>query len=144
MGHPFPKLAKKQIAAGVNANNCAAVVLYACLGIFLYLPQLTIDNKKAIICGFNTIAAAWGAYFISKRWVNNWTPSLFTGFVYGFGPYALSFEVFHPLAGLSIYRVSVVLHSQIQHCDRHLKQVDSPIVRGGNIVRHILVIHDRI
>ena len=108
MGNSFPELAKKKIAAGISINDIAPVVLYACFGIFLYLPTLGINNAK-FFCGFNTVAAAWGAYLISKRWVNNWTPSFFTGAVYGFGPFALSFEVFHPLAGLSFAMVPWLL-----------------------------------
>ena len=99
MGSSFPELAKKRIAAGISVNNIAAIVLYACFGIFLYLPALGVDNSK-VLCGFNTVTAAWGAYLLSKRWVNNWTPSVLAGAVYGFGPFALSFEMFHPLTGL--------------------------------------------
>jgi len=109
MGNSFPELAKKRIAAGISANDIAAVALYLCLAVFLYLPQFHVDNKKAVLCGFNTVAAAWGAYFISKRWINNWTPSLFAGAVYGFGPFALSFEMFHPFAGLSFAMVPWLL-----------------------------------
>ncbi|MHC4949505.1 MAG: hypothetical protein ACYTEU_00755 [Planctomycetota bacterium] len=107
MGNPFPELAKKRFATSASINDIAAIVLYACLGIFLYLPTLNVDIK--LVCGLNTAAAAWGAYFISKRWVKNWTPSLFAGAVYGFGPFALSFETFHPLAGLSFAMVPWLL-----------------------------------
>jgi hypothetical protein len=108
MGNSFPELAKKRIAAGIRVNDIAAIVLYACFGIFLYLPALGVDNSK-VLCGFNTVTAAWGAYLLSKRWVNNWTPSLFAGAVYGFGPFALSFEMFHPLTGLSFAMVPWLL-----------------------------------
>ena len=108
MGNSFPELAKRRIAAGIRVNDMGAVALYACFGIFLYLPTLGVNNAK-IVCGFNTIVAAWGAYHISKRWVNNWTPSLTAGAVYGFGPFALSFEMFHPLAGLSFAMVPWLL-----------------------------------
>ncbi|MHC5000626.1 MAG: hypothetical protein ACYTE1_07415, partial [Planctomycetota bacterium] len=82
MGNSFPELAKRRIAAGIRVNDMGAVALYACFGFFLYLPTLGVNNAK-IVCGFNTIVAAWGAYHISKRWVNNWTPSLTAGAVYG-------------------------------------------------------------
>ncbi|MHC4554287.1 MAG: hypothetical protein ACYSUS_03165 [Planctomycetota bacterium] len=108
MGNSFPELAKRRIAAGIRVNDMGAVALYACFGFFLYLPTLGVNNAK-IVCGFNTIVAAWGAYHISKRWVNNWTPSLTAGAVYGFGPFALSFEMFHPLAGLSFAMVPWLL-----------------------------------
>ena len=108
MGHSFPELAKKRIAAGTSANDIAAIALYLCLAVFLYLPGPGVTNFKAV-CGMNAVAAAWGAYFISRRWVNNWTPSLFAGAVYGFGPFTLSFGIFHPLAGLSLVMVPWLL-----------------------------------
>ena len=108
MGKAFPDLAKQHIAAGIRINDIAAVALYACFGVFLYLPTLNVDNFK-IVCGINAVIAAWGAYFLSKRWVNSWTPSLTVGAVYGFGPFALSFEMFHPLAGLSFAMVPWLL-----------------------------------
>lgn len=108
MENPFPELAKKRIAAGTNAYDIAAIGLYICFAVFLYLLGHGVNNVKAV-CGINAVAAAWGAYFISKRWINNWTPSLFTGAVYGFGPFALSFELFHPAAGLSFAMVPWLL-----------------------------------
>ena len=104
MGNSPVELAKKRIGAGVSVNDLAAVVLYGCFGVFLYGP-----GKHLLLYGSTTVAAAWGAYFISKRWVNNWTPSFFTGAVYGFGPFALSFGLFHPLAGLSFAMVPWLL-----------------------------------
>jgi hypothetical protein len=108
MENSFPELAKKRIVTGMSVNDIAAAVFYFCLAVFLYLPVPGVDNVKAV-CGINIVAAAWGAYFISKRWINNWTPSFFTGAVYGFGPFALSFEMFHPLAGLSVAMVPWLL-----------------------------------
>jgi hypothetical protein len=108
MGNSFPKLAKKRITAGISTNDIAAVAIYACFGVFLYFPALAVD-KSIMICGINSVAAAWGTYLLSKRWVNNWTPSFFAGAVYGFGPFALSFEMFHPLTGLSFSMVPWLL-----------------------------------
>lgn len=109
MGNSFPELAKKRIAAWISVNDIAALILCASLAVFLFLPQLNIDNTRAILCGLNTVTAAWGAYFLSKRWINNWTPSLAAGIVYGLGPFALSFETFHPLAGLSFAMIPWLL-----------------------------------
>lgn len=108
MGNAFPKLAKKRFSAGVDTNDIAAVFLYVCFGIFLYLSALSSCQSK-LICGINSVTAAWGAYFIGKRWINNWTPLLFSGCVYGFGPFALSFRIFHPLAGLSFAMIPWLL-----------------------------------
>ena len=104
MGNSFPVLTKKRITAGMNTNDIAAFVIFACFSVFLYAPNLRV-NVAQIFCGFNAMAAAWGAYFLGKRWINNWTPLLTAGAVYGFGPFALSFETFHPLAGLSFAMV---------------------------------------
>ena len=108
MGNSFPELTKKRITAGMNTNDIAAFVIFACFSVFLYAPNLRV-NVAQVFCGFNTMAAAWGAYFLSKRWINNWTPLLMAGAVYGFGPFALSFETFHPLAGLSFAMVPWLL-----------------------------------
>lgn len=108
MGHSFPALGKQRLSRGIQINDIAAVILYACFSIYLYLPSAK-GNTLQIFCGFNAMTAAWGAYYISKRWVNNWTPSLFAGAVYGLGPFALSFGAFHPLAGLSFVMVPWLL-----------------------------------
>ncbi|MEN8126709.1 MAG: hypothetical protein ABFR90_02770 [Planctomycetota bacterium] len=100
MGNSLPELAKKRMSAGIRVHDLAALVLYAAFAVLLYLPSLGVDNLK-FACSFNSVAAAWGTYFLSKRWVNNWTPLFFAGVVYGFGPFALSFVEFLPLAGLS-------------------------------------------
>jgi hypothetical protein len=108
MGNSFPELAKKRIAAGTSASDIAVVALYICLAVFVYLPVPGANHLK-VAFGINAVAAAWGAYFISKRWIKDRTPSLFAGAVYGFGPFALSFEMFHPLAGLSFAMVPWLL-----------------------------------
>jgi hypothetical protein len=108
MGNPFPGLTKKRFVAGTSANDIAAVVIYTCFSVFLYLPNLRV-NSAQVFCGFSAMTAAWGAYLLSKRWINNWTPSLTAGAVYGFGPFALSFEMFHPLASLSFAMVPWLL-----------------------------------
>jgi len=108
MGYSFPELGKQRLLSRITINDIAVVVLYGCFSIYLYLPSVGVNNAR-VFCGFNAMAAAWGAYFLSKRWVNNWTPSVLTGAAYGFGPFALSFGAFHPLAGLSIVMVPWLL-----------------------------------
>ncbi|MHC5140858.1 MAG: hypothetical protein ACYSOD_02455, partial [Planctomycetota bacterium] len=108
MGNSFPELTKKRITAGMNTNDIAALVIFVCFSVFFYAPNLRV-NVAQVFCGFNATAAAWGTYFLSKRWINNWTPLLTAGAVYGFGPFALSFETFHPLAGLSFAMVPWLL-----------------------------------
>jgi len=108
MGHSFPELGKQRLLSGITINDIATLILYVCFSVYLYLPSVGVNNAH-VFCGFNAMAAAWGAYFLSRRWVNNWTPSLLTGAAYGFGPFALSFGVFHPLAGLSFAMVPWLL-----------------------------------
>ena len=108
MGQSFPELTKKRLAGPINANDIAAAILYGCFAVYLYGSPNGV-SKARIFYAFNAISAAWGAYFLSKRWVNNWTPSLLAGAVYGFSPFILSFAAFHPLAGLSIIMVPWLL-----------------------------------
>ncbi len=108
MGHSFPELGRQRLLSRITINDITAVILYGCFSIYLYLSSIGVSNAR-VFCGFNAMAAAWGAYFLSKRWVNNWTPSVLTGAVYGFGAFALSFAAFHPLAGLSIVMVPWLL-----------------------------------
>ena len=108
MGNSFPELAKKRIAAGIGANDIAAVVLYGGLASFLCLHTGNTD-KTMIIFAASSVAAAWGAYFVSRRWINGWMPSLFAGAVYGFGPFSVSFEMFHPLTGAAVVMVPWLL-----------------------------------
>ena len=108
MEHSFSKVGKKHIAAGVSGNDLAAIVLYACFSGLLCLHAGGI-SKTVFAFAVNATAAAWGAYFVSRRWMHNWTPSLFAGAIYGFGPFAISFELFHPLASLSFTLVPWLL-----------------------------------
>ena len=101
MDSPLSGLAKKQLTARARGMDCAAALLYIVFFAYLYTPSIGIFNTSLILCCVNLFSAAFGAYFLSKRWLNNWAPSLFAGLVYGFGPFALSFKTFHPAAGLS-------------------------------------------
>jgi len=104
MKKALPEITAKRITAGISANDIAAAAIYACFAVFLCMHAGKV-NKAVVAFAVNGVAAAWGAYFVSRRWVNNWTPSLFAGAVYGFGPFAVSFELFHPLASLSFMMV---------------------------------------
>lgn len=108
MGHPFPELVNKRLTNQMKVGDFAAFLLYLGLSLFLFLPFLNADRFK-VVCVANSAFAAWGAYYVSKRWVNNWTPSFFAGTAYGLGPFALSFAVFHPMAGFSFVMVPWLL-----------------------------------
>lgn len=80
----------------------AALGLYAILSGYLHWPYFSDIGIRQSLFIVNPVIAAWGAYFLSKRWVNSWTPSLLAGAAYGFSPFALSFAAFQqPVAGLS-------------------------------------------
>ena len=80
----------------------SALGLYLIFSAYLYWPYIRDIGGQGILFAINPVVAAWGTYFLSKRWVNNWTPSVLAGAVYGFSPFALSFAGFQqPVAGLS-------------------------------------------
>ncbi|MHC5089996.1 MAG: hypothetical protein ACYSOT_10350, partial [Planctomycetota bacterium] len=110
MANAFPEFAKKRFAAGIRVDDITAAVVYVCLAGLLYFPTPGL-RRVQLLYALNAVAAAWGGYFLSKRWVSNRTPSIIAGGVYGFGPFALSFASpnFHPLAGLAIAMVPWLL-----------------------------------
>ena len=101
MESPLSELSKRYLTARIRRMDCIAAVLFIILSIYLYQPSIAPSKATLLLYGLNLFLAALGTYFLSKRWVNNWTPSVFAGAIYGFGPFALSFKTFHPVAGLS-------------------------------------------
>ena len=108
MGNSLPELAKKYTASRNRRLDCVAGILYLLLSVYLFGTSIA-TSKALALFSINTIFSATGVYLLSRRWINDWTPSLFAGAVYGFGPFALSFEMFHPLAGFSFAMVPWLL-----------------------------------
>jgi hypothetical protein len=81
-------------------NDFFALACYIVLSGWLLLPYRQQFARFDFLFAVNPVAAALGVYFLSRRWMSSWTPSLVAGAVYGFGPYALSFSIYHPLAGV--------------------------------------------
>lgn len=101
MGKTPVNLSKQTLPAGA-ANFSAALFLYIALSVYLFRPYLGMMSGYRFLYVINPVAAAWGAYFLSRRWLNNWTPSVLAGAIYGFSPFALSFASFQqPVAGFS-------------------------------------------
>lgn len=93
---------KRRLLGGRPELYGAALGLYIALSIYLHWPYFGQLRPHQFLFVINPVAAAWGTYFLSKRWVNNWTPSVLAGAVYGFSPFVLSFAGFQqPVAGLS-------------------------------------------
>ena len=99
MGKKSVNLSQRPLPVGAVEKTISALVLYIALSVYLYFGKVSGRNLLFII---NSVTAAWGAYFVSRRWVTHWTPSLIAGAIYGFSPFAISFGVFQqPVAGLS-------------------------------------------
>ena len=94
--------APKRLLGGRPELFLSALGLYLVFSGYLYWPYFKDIGGYRLLFFVNPVVASWGAYFLSKRWVNNWTPSVLAGAVYGFSPFALSYAGFQqPVAGLS-------------------------------------------
>ena len=97
---------KRTLLTGKPQRYGSALGLYIALSIYLYWPYMGGFRPHQFLFLINPVVAAWGTYFLSKRWVNNWTPSVLAGAVYGFSPFALSFAALQqPVAELSFVMV---------------------------------------
>ena len=79
-----------------------AIAIYIGLAVYLYQPYFKNFDALKILLLVNSCAAAAGAYLLSRRWVSDFLGSFLAACVYGFGPFLLSFGLFHPTAGLII------------------------------------------
>lgn len=102
MGKASASQSKQTLSLGSSPQCIFALFLYVALSIYLFRPYFGLLSGYNLLYVINPVAAAWGTLLLSRRWVNNWTPSLLAGAIYGFSPFALSFGVFQqPVAGLS-------------------------------------------
>ncbi len=110
MERAFPNLSKKGLSFGVVEKYLFALVLYIIFSVFLFWSHFEQLKGYQLLYLINPVAAASGAYFLSRRWVCNWTPSLVAGAVYGFSAFSLSFGGSHqPIPGLSFVMVPWLL-----------------------------------
>jgi hypothetical protein len=78
-----------------------AAGLYLLWAVLLFSPQNRDLSSFKFLYVANPVVAALGLFLLSRRWLAGWTPSALAGLLYGFGPFALSFLGFHPVAGLT-------------------------------------------
>jgi hypothetical protein len=83
--------------------------LYLLWAWFLFAPHYHKLSGFKFLYLVNSIAAAFGTFLLSRRWLADWTPSALSGLFYGFGPFGLSFTGFHPIAGLTFAAVPWLL-----------------------------------
>lgn len=100
MGKSGVNLLKPSLPA--EAKYSAVLLLYLAFSVYLFGPYFGNLSGYQFLYVINPAAAAAGGYFLSRRWINHWMPSVLAGAVYGFSPFALSFASFQqPVAGLS-------------------------------------------
>jgi hypothetical protein len=102
MERKLPALSGGRPSLEAARKSTVALLLYIALSVYLFEPYFAKLSGYQFLHITNPVFAAWGVYFLSRRWINHWTPSLLAGAVYGFSPFALSFASFQqPVAGLS-------------------------------------------
>ena len=79
-----------------------AVAVYTAAAIFLFHPIQSYLNFPKLLIPLASILAAMGCHILGRRWIPAVDASLLSGFLYGFGPYLLSFKTAHPLAAVGI------------------------------------------
>jgi len=77
----------------------AATVIYVSFAIYLYQPYFKNFNKFQYLIILNACLASLGCFLLSQRWVSVFAGSFFAGAIYGFGPFMLGLNKFHPAAG---------------------------------------------
>lgn len=79
-----------------------ALLLFSGLALLLFWPWLNSFKPKEYLVPLNSVLAAAGCFLLSRRWLASFDASAIAGAVFGFGPFVLSFKMYHPLAGLSV------------------------------------------
>ncbi len=79
-----------------------ATAAYLALTVYLYHPYVRDFAAIELLYIFNSVAAAVGAFLLSRRWIGSPVAEFFAGAVYGFSPLAIGFAAYHPLASLPL------------------------------------------
>ena len=87
-------------AAGGCVRFFFALCIYLAAGIYLYHGRADFSNINHCIIVLNSVVAAAGCYFLSRRWVSSFAGSVLAGLVYGFSPFAFGLACYHPGAGV--------------------------------------------
>jgi hypothetical protein len=80
----------------------AAIIIYTSFAIYLYQPYLSNFERFQYLYLFNVCIASIGSFVLSRRWIAGFPGSFFAGALYGFGPFLLGLEKFHPTVGLLV------------------------------------------
>lgn len=88
---------------GINLlPNVASVMVFLAVAVLLFRPFPDPFGQWKSLIPFSSIFGAWGCFILSRRWLNSFWASTIAGLLYGFGPFLLSFRIYHPLAGFGI------------------------------------------
>lgn len=101
----------------------SAVTIYALLALYLYYPYLKTFKPIQFIIPANSIIAALGCLILSQKWLNSPISSIVAGTIYGFSPYALSFALYHPIAGTPLAIVPWLFIPAAFYSAKHAKTV---------------------
>ncbi len=82
-----------------------AAIIYMAFAIYLYQPYLKSFERFQYLYLFNVCIASIGSFVLSRRWITGFSGSFFAGALYGFGPFILGLEKFHPTVGLLVASV---------------------------------------
>jgi hypothetical protein len=77
----------------------AAAAIYIGFTVYLYQPHFNTFKKLEYLILLNVCLASLGCFALSRRWVPSFLGSLFAGAIYGFGPFTLGLDSYHPTAG---------------------------------------------
>lgn len=77
-----------------------AAATYVAFAAYLYQPYWRNFHRCEYLFLVNSPLAAIGCYVLSRRWVSSFAGSFFAGAIYGFGPFVLGLDKFHPTAEL--------------------------------------------
>lgn len=79
-----------------------ALILFSGLAVLVFWPWPETLRPRDMLAPINSVLAAAGCFLLSRRWLASFDASAIAGAVYGFGPFVLSFKIYHPVAGLSV------------------------------------------
>ena len=103
MKNPIKTIDRRSLTPLAGAISLLpATGLYLLLAVYLYAPYLSSFKPPQYLFVFNSVAAATGAFCLSRRWIKPFVAALFAGAMYGFSPLAIGFSAYHPVAGLPL------------------------------------------
>ena len=89
------------MAKSVITRFIFAAIIYCGLALCLYGPRLDSLAPIQYLLVIDSVFAAIGAFVLSRRWLYSFPASVLAGALFGFGPFALSFDCYHPTASFA-------------------------------------------